>query len=198
MPKVPLESLIDASLDKWLESSGDSLPAYQSTDSDGNLVWRSILVRDHALAGELLVCHLAIEHYMDVFLNVWCGPQINWKEARLSFHQKLSLLSGNSPIQAIGCVPGIKQLNSIRNQIAHNLEASIDSSDVAPLVAIMNAKQRGKRDWGDEKPVVVIRAFATMVCGALAGAIATAKLAQHGQLDAAEVRNFLERSKRLD
>lgn len=80
--------------------------------------------------GRILRSHLYVEHYMTEYLSK-ANPRLgSLREAKLTFAQKLNLLDSTNPAIA-RVLPGIKRLNKIRNQLAHNLDASVTNEDAA-------------------------------------------------------------------
>ncbi len=84
--------------------------------------------------GRILRSHLYVEHYMTEYLGK-VNPRLgSLHEAKLSFAQKLNLLDSKNP--AIARIhSGLKRLNKIRNQLAHNLNASVTSDDAAVFLS---------------------------------------------------------------
>jgi hypothetical protein len=84
--------------------------------------------------GRILRAHLYVEHYLTEYLQN-SNPNLGSTEkARLSYSQKVSLLSPNDP-QLTDIIEGIKHLNSIRNRLAHNLDVSITAEDAKVFLA---------------------------------------------------------------
>ena len=84
--------------------------------------------------GRILRSHLYVEHYMTEYL-VQANPRLgSLQDAKLSFAQKLNLLDSKNPAIA-RILPGVKRLNKIRNQLAHNLNASVTTDDAGVFLS---------------------------------------------------------------
>ena len=130
-----------------------------------NAQWRSFWDRNVDHLGTVLICHLAVEHYIDDWLAAANPGMKAVRDTRLSFSQKVELLDGiDASIQWL--LPGVRRLNRLRNQIAHNLEAAISAQDLEPIKEIV-------WPWHSAagKPcnsgISLIRDFALLVCGML-------------------------------
>lgn len=101
-----------------------------------NAQWVSFWDRNADHLGTLLICHLIVEHYIDEWLEAANPGMKPVGETRLSFAQKMELLDGvEATVQWL--LPGIRRLNRIRNQLAHNLEAAISDDDLKPIQEIV-------------------------------------------------------------
>ena len=80
--------------------------------------------------GRILRAHLYVEYYMTEYLEK-SNPKLgSVGEARLTFAQKVSLLDSRDPrIQEV--IEGVKRLNTIRNRLAHRLNAMVTTDDSA-------------------------------------------------------------------
>jgi hypothetical protein len=130
-----------------------------------NARWVQFWERNVDHLGTVLISHLAVEHHIDDWLAAAMPGLKAPGETRLSFSQKANLLDGSDPtIQWL--LPGIDRLNRIRNQFAHNLDAEISESDLAPIRNIVwpwhSAAGKPKRT-----DIALIRDFALMVSGML-------------------------------
>lgn len=93
----------------------------------------------------------------------------NLKRPRLRFAQKVDILSGPESFLVVsGLLPGIRQINRIRNELAHNLEAAIPPGDVQSLISHLEHSARG-RAKAPTDPVVLIETFSAV---AIAGMVA--------------------------
>jgi hypothetical protein len=98
--------------------------------------WGNFWKRNEGDLGTILIGHLVVEFYVDDWLEAANPGTKPVKDTRMSFSQKLTLIDGADPtIQWLQ--PGLVRLNRIRNQIAHNLEADLTESDLAPLREIV-------------------------------------------------------------
>lgn len=113
--------------------------------------------------GRILRAHLFLEHYLTKYLSQ-ANPRLgSLTEAKLSFHQKISLLdSHNQDIASI--LPGIKRLNAIRNRLAHNLGSQVTEEDKKVFLdcgrfAAMRS-ERSITEAIEESPLGVLEDFA--------------------------------------
>lgn len=113
--------------------------------------------------GRILRAHLFVEHYLTEYLSN-ANPRLGAaSEARLTFAQKVALLdSKNRDISVI--LPGIKRLNTIRNRLAHNLNAQVTSEDASAFLqcerfAALRAARASESKIGTE-PIDVLEDFA--------------------------------------
>lgn len=101
---------------------------------------------------------------------------MNWDGAELSFFQKVALIDGpHGPCEKNGMLPALRRLNRIRNEFAHNLNATLSKSDVEPMFQV---KIGGKILVNSAKiePIKILEMFAHFACAYFAGILyATAK-----------------------
>lgn len=109
----------------------DSTPIFSLDDLDFDLLRDIWTGTDPNEVGRFLRAHLVVEHFLTERLASR-NPQLqNLEAVRLSFHAKMQLL-GNVGIMAL-VGPGIRQLNVIRNRVAHRLSYRVTPEDVTPL-----------------------------------------------------------------
>ena len=78
--------------------------------------------------GRILRSHLYLEHYLTEYLKN-ANPRLGRiSDARLTFAQKTNLLDTTNP-RISEILPGIRQLNTIRNRLAHQLTALVTEGD---------------------------------------------------------------------
>lgn len=107
--------------------------------------------QDSEIIGRILKAHLFVEHFLNEYL-IAKNPNLgSTEEARLTFFQKLVLISHSSDDLAY-LIPGIKRLNQIRNRIAHNLGAEITKSDVDVFMSIKAFKAMRNEQVSSEQP----------------------------------------------
>jgi len=94
--------------------------------------YRQFLEADTSLTSVVLRCHLLVEHYLDNYL-IACNPSIiEWDKSRLTFYQKLNLADHpNSSIHLL--IPPLKNLNTVRNQLVHNLNLKSEDLNIKPI-----------------------------------------------------------------
>lgn len=126
---------------------------------------------DFEVIGRVLSCHLIVEHFITKYLEAHTPAIVDWDGSRLSFYQKLTLASGkDSLLRKNKLIPAIKALNQIRNQLSHNLEATISESDVSPIIEATNTLSRDKiKEITDMTPVAVIEFFTLMLSSYMTG-----------------------------
>src|SRR5688572_25770476 len=93
-----------------------------------NKRYATLIKRDDKTVGTILRCHLVLEHFLDEYLAT-ANPGIPAiTSTRLTFAQKLNLADHPKTFFAY-VMPGLKALNKVRNNLAHQLETKdIDSS----------------------------------------------------------------------
>jgi len=130
-----------------------------------NASWQSFWKRNASDLGAMLICHLAIEHYLDEWLTAANPGTKPIGKTRLTFAQKLDLAeNADSLIQML--MPGLKQLNRIRNQLAHDMEAHISKADLKPIRSIVWPWHKaGGRPCNEG--IALVKDFALMASGLL-------------------------------
>ncbi|WP_284893594.1 hypothetical protein U0O11_16640 [Cobetia sp. D5] len=91
--------------------------------------------QDVGAIGRILRAHLFVEHFVTECLVTFNPALGNLEKARLTFAQKLALIENYSP-EIEELVVGIRRLNKIRNQLAHNLEAKVTDQDKESLLSV--------------------------------------------------------------
>ena len=136
--------------------------------------WRRAAV-DYDLITRVLTYHLVLEHYIDQYLEVETYLlHLRWDRARLTFNQKLEILSDSkSPVSKRVFLPGLRKLNSLRNHIAHSLDATFEREDLAPFLTYLRRYEEyrhGERELSDESdPKLVMEHFTFAVAAWFAG-----------------------------
>jgi hypothetical protein len=135
--------------------------------SEFNAVW----MQDADGIGRVLRAHLAVEHFMNAYLQA-INPELGSVEnARLGFLQKVDLI--NEKDRLMGSLKqGLRRLNAIRNRIAHNLQVDVgaEDRDVFLSIAIFAAmrSERAKREGPEpDDPLSVMEQFAKVTSGLL-------------------------------
>ena len=91
--------------------------------------------QDVGAIGRILRAHLFVEHFITECLIAFNPALGDLEKARLSFAQKLALIEDYSP-ETQELAVGIRRLNKIRNQLAHNLEAKVTDKDKESLLSV--------------------------------------------------------------
>ena len=89
--------------------------------------------------GRILRAHLFVEHFVTECLVSFNPALGNIKEARLTFSQKIALIENYSD-ETKELSTGIRRLNKIRNQLAHNLEGNVTEQDKESLLSVTSFK----------------------------------------------------------
>ncbi len=118
-------------LNEWALRLREELGPHQGLLDREFTEWRDemdrLFARDHNAIGRVLKHHLILEHYITRHLEA-VAPGHDWSRARLRFGQKVDLIpQGNEIIEYL--VPGIREINAIRNRLGHQINAqpSLDS-----------------------------------------------------------------------
>ena len=150
---------------------GNGIPPILHDYRNGKITWQQLEGIDYDLLGYFLSCHLIVEHYLNGYLKT-SFPELRWNNARLSFGQKISLVSKEKFPDRYNCVPAIKHLNSLRNKISHNIDYIISLKDLDPLIKYIEKSTDGKAEIPSETNKI-IELFTTLVCAWFAGYIAS-------------------------
>jgi hypothetical protein len=111
------------------------------------------------IPGRILKSHLVLEHYLDRHLTEAMGLQ-HVDDARLSFYQKATLLPTERSVAGF-IKPGILRVNTIRNRVAHNLDASIGPDDLEPMEPLLLISRPSVEG---AEPIVKIEKFTILAC----------------------------------
>jgi hypothetical protein len=150
-----------------------SLPPLVGGFKDGQVTWQRLESVDYDSLGYLLSCHLIIEHYLDHFLAVSPGAPFGWEAARLTFNQKVSLISGLPFPEPYNLPPVIKHLNALRNRFGHNINTSLSADDLLPIRQFLAkcTEVSGRRDELPTDPKELLSLFTSIVCAYFASSI---------------------------
>jgi hypothetical protein len=150
-----------------------SLPPLVGGFVDGKVTWQRIESIDYDTLGYLLSCHLIIEHYLDHFLATYPGGSFGWESARLTFGQKIALVSGLSFPEPYNFPPVIKHLNALRNRFGHNITAKLSAADLLPIQQFLEKCTKGgeSADQISTEPKEVLGLFTSLVCAYFAANI---------------------------
>ena len=113
--------------------------------------------------GRILRSHLYVEHYLSEYLEK-ANPRLgSISQARLTFAQKVNLLDSNNP-RLSEILPGIRQLNKIRNRLAHQLTSPITNEDAAVFLQASFFKamreEGAKPALPSQEPIDILEQFA--------------------------------------
>lgn len=97
--------------------------------------FRQVWEQDIEQIGRILRAHLAVEHVLTEHL-VRKNPTLgNLRAARLTYDQKLTLLSPKD-VLADMLLPGLRLLGTIRNRVSHRLHVELSKADEDAFFAI--------------------------------------------------------------
>jgi hypothetical protein len=126
----------------------------------------------------MLACHLQVEHYIGRLLLALSASELSIEKADLRFHQKVQLLSRpDSPLVEMGLIEGVRELNKIRNRLAHRLDASIAAGDVPAMRTFVRRSFRGRQQV-PRHPQGIIEAFTLLAVAQMAGFLAAYEAAK--------------------
>lgn len=135
------------------------LPRIEKRFNQENEAFKKLLAQDHDLIGRVLKCHLIIENYINRHLES-ASPSHNWQDARLRFVQKIELLpEANAKVAWV--LPGIREINTIRNRFGHRITASVSPNDLTACTSILAVARSGKKY---KDPMEIIEDFTTVAC----------------------------------
>jgi hypothetical protein len=153
--------------------TGDSLPPlFSDSFRDLEVNWNKIEGVDFELVGRILICHLLLEHYINMFIELETSKEFDFNNARLSFSQKLKLISKIESFKEVGIIKGIEILNKIRNKFSHNLKVQIDSNDIVYIKSVVDkigTNESSPADDNEYSDLATIESFTSMTCAFMAG-----------------------------
>ncbi|HIF9172212.1 TPA: hypothetical protein ACX6PS_000848 [Photobacterium damselae] len=119
------------------------------------------------IIGRVLRSHLFVEHYMTGYL-VSSSLSISRKKAdKLTFAQKVDLVEQANEPQLEELLAGIRCLNRIRNNIAHNLAIELTLDSIKAIADsksfIVLRRELAKPNEPCSKPISVIESFSQHV-----------------------------------
>ncbi|MFL9998184.1 hypothetical protein PQR34_30350 [Paraburkholderia sediminicola] len=163
-----------ADSDEAKPSKRAGLPPLFGPIENGKRTWVGVGAIDYELMGYLLSCHLIIEHYMETFLKVH-HSELEWDDARLTFGQRVALLSTWGIEEPFNPVPAIKHLNSLRNRLGHRVDYRLTGEDMLPFIHYLQriADYSGRppeRRLEEEPPKSILQSF-ILVAAAFAGSV---------------------------
>ena len=121
--------------------------------------------------GRILRAHLFVEHFITECLAYFNPNLGDVNEARLTFAQKLVLIECYSP-ETLELSKGIRRLNKIRNQMAHNLAGTVTDQDKELFLSVATfnglRNELAKPNLPSDNNLVVLEDFAKHVGARLA------------------------------
>ena len=134
-------------------------PRIEKRFNEENETLKRLLAQDHDLIGHVLKCHLIVENYINRHLEA-ISPEHDWEAAKLRFAQKVNLLPQTN-LKVAWLLPGIKELNAVRNRFGHRISARIELTELPECQSVLRIARSGK-DYAN--PLEVIEDFTTVAC----------------------------------
>lgn len=134
---------LEQSAGDFLDALLDSLDSLRKTQREN----RQLLEKSYEHVGKIISCHLVIENLLNtelITLGLYTNEEIQNKKIWIKFSQKLRKLPKDKKYPYTFLIPGIGQLNDIRNEFAHNLEAKIEDKStfhIDKVVRLLRKKQ---------------------------------------------------------
>ena len=123
----------------------------------------------------VLHCHLIINYFIDEFINKMNPNLGNMSKIRIGFEEKLKLIKPTNKDSLLPkIIKGIKQLNTIRNKMAHELVYDLQESGVSEMAAALDIVP--EHNYKKEDPLKVINSFGPFVVGVLDAEVSKPKL----------------------
>jgi len=148
--------------------------SYEGWSKTAQLQLRSIKSPPSRLVGAVLACHLQIEHYLDHLLRVLSDGELDFEGARLNFDTKVKLLArAGSPLVEMHLLQGVRELNALRNHVAHTLDASdLGTRNSEMRAAVRRAFEKKSLPVPDD-PLTTVQVFTALAVAHLLGFIAS-------------------------
>jgi hypothetical protein len=136
------------------------LPKLEQRFNEENEHFKRLLAADHSLIGHVLKHHLIMEVYLNRYLAAKY-PNLSWDKADLRFAQKIDLLVSDADPRAQFVIPGIKELNRIRNRFGHRLDVVLSVREQTEMLKCLAIARKGVHY---KDPGLVIQDFVTVAC----------------------------------
>jgi hypothetical protein len=154
-------------------------PRFGSNFRDNGPKWEKVTGLDFEAIGRILVCHLSIEHYINNLIELSTPIHFDWDNTRMTFSQKLKLVSNINILNKNKFDKGIEILNNIRNKLSHNMLAKIDEVKFKELKQILlnylcfeKSKEEIKeieKHYSQFDTFAIIETFTSIVCAIIGG-----------------------------
>jgi len=111
-----------------------STAVYTDMANENKSIWERVDGVDVEFIGAFLTAHLSLEKYITDYLRLRY-PSLSWEDAKLTFSQKIALIqheTAKAPYNEIYL--RIKDFNSIRNKISHQLNYQITDKEKSKFV----------------------------------------------------------------
>jgi hypothetical protein len=165
-------------IEQMMERFGGREAFWRQIDSryeEFTRVWN----QDPDRMGRILRAHLAVEHFVGMYLSA-ANPNLgDIAAARLTYAQKVDLLKAEENGMVAMILPGLRRIGAIRNRIAHRLQVELTKEDEDLFLSIglfkaMRTEQG--RDYlahpevkvsADDARLAVVEEFAQFASGML-------------------------------
>ncbi|HFK7185671.1 Uncharacterised protein [Serratia rubidaea] len=111
-----------------------STAVYTGTTTENESIWKHVDGVDVEFIGAFLTAHLSLEKYISDYLRLRY-PSLSWDDAKLTLSQKIALIQhepAKAPYNEI--YVRVKDFNSIRNKISHELNYRITDKEKSKFV----------------------------------------------------------------
>ncbi|MDP9557811.1 UNVERIFIED_ORG: hypothetical protein J2W65_003459 [Pseudomonas parafulva] len=163
-----------------------ALPPLVEGFENGKAKWKSFDEVDFEVVGIFLSCHLVIEHYVDEFICAYSPAPFGWRDAKLTFAQKLGLISGLNNFPEPFTVPAVlKHFNSVRNRLSHRVDYRLTLKDLGPEIEYLQKTTKGNLPENGAGVKQVLECFASMICVYFASAITHCAEQKHNGMNGA-------------
>jgi hypothetical protein len=162
---LPQTPELDAMMNEYARKVSRELDPYRAVLdnklAESNAYFDQLFSRDHQAIGRILKHHLILENCLTRFLES-VAPMHDWRRARLRFAQKVAVIpKGQWPIDQF--VPGMLEINALRNAIGHQLEAKPSLEALAQCVRSLGIMHPYcHAPYTD--PVKIVEDFTQLVC----------------------------------
>lgn len=163
----------------FFEENDGIPPRFGANFRDDGPKWEKVNGLDFEAIGRILICHLSIEHYINNLIDLSTPSDFNWDKSRLTFSQKMNLISNLHILNANNLIKGIEILNSIRNKLSHDMLGTIDEQKLIHLKKILLDTLCHKKSEKKQKDIIqhvelfgphaIIERFTSIVCAKIAG-----------------------------
>ncbi|EOX8980809.1 TPA: hypothetical protein ACXIWR_001264 [Enterobacter mori] len=116
---------------------------YAGAENSEGSIWNRVEGVDVEFIGGFLTAHLSVEKYISDYLSLKY-PSLSWNEAKLNFSQKIALLQkekAEPPYNEIYI--RLKDFNSIRNKLSHNLNYKLTEADKSKFIDFFKKVSKG-------------------------------------------------------
>jgi len=135
-------------------------PLFGENFSKVNISWKRLNNIAFEDLGRILICHLLIETHLNKLIELEMPKHFDIDYANLNFSQKIKLMRNHRIFEKVGFYQGIITINKIRNRFSHNIEATIEDSEIGIIVSIL--KKYSSDDVSDPFKEVNIETYSNL------------------------------------